>query len=147
MRHISKLFVALFVAAVCLLVIGLSSPLYADDVAAIGRFSLSHATQVNKTVLAPGEYSFMMIRTDSNARVLKIQGGKQTFNLYMYPQEGCKTCGHNALTVEVNGENWVASAMDLDGFHASFKSQLSELGETAQNRKHTQQVAVRVASK
>lgn len=142
MRNVSKL----LIAVVCLLVIGLSSPLYADDVAAIGRFSLPHATQVNKTVLAPGEYSFMMIRTDSNARVLKIQREKQTVNLFLYPQEGCKTCGHNALTVEVNGENWVATAMDLDGFHASFKS-LSELDETAQNHKRTEQVAFRAAAK
>lgn len=143
MRHVSKF----FLVGVCLLAVGvLSSALYADDMV-VGTFSLSHATQVKKTMLAAGEYSFMLVGTSTNARVLHIQGEKQTFNFFMYPQEGCKTCGRNALTVEVNGDNWAASAMDLDGYHASFKSQLSELDETAQNRKHTEQVAVRVASK
>jgi hypothetical protein len=144
MRRLSKMFV---IAVGLLAVIVLSSSLYANDV--LGTFTLSHPTQWNNTMLAPGDYTLRVTRTQSNADLLMIRGEKQTFNWFIYPEPACSTCQHDSLSLEVRGEDRVVTSLELMGFHADFDSHESakerekQLGKT---RAHSEQVAVKVNS-
>jgi hypothetical protein len=142
MRHLSKMFV---VAVGLLAVIVLSSSLYANDM--LGTFTLSHPTQWNSTMLAPGDYTFRIARTQSNANLLMVRGEKQTFNWLIYPESACSTCQHGSLNLEVRGDDRMVTSLELTGFHVDFKSHESakerekQLGKV---RAHSEQVAVKV---
>lgn len=145
MRRLSRM----SVVAVCLLAItAMSSSLYANDV--LGSFTLPHAIQWNNTMLAPGDYTFKMTRTQTNADVLLIRGEKQTLNWFIYPESACNACQRTALNLEVRGENRVVTSLDLMGLHVDFKSHESakeretQLGKTPVR---SEQVAFRVDSK
>jgi hypothetical protein len=141
MRYLSKVFV---IAVGLLALTVLSSSLYANDV--LGTFRLSHPTQWNNTMLAPGDYTFRMTRTQTNANVLMIRGEKQTFNWFIYPEPACNTCQRSGLNLEMRGENLVVTSLDLMGFHVDFNSHESakEREQLGKTRAHSEQVAVKV---
>jgi len=140
MQYLSKLFV---IAVGLLALTVLSSSLYANDV--LGTFTLSHPTQWNDTMLTPGDYTFRMTRTQTNANVLMIRGEKQTFNWFIYPEPACNTCQRSGLNLEMRGENLVVTSLDLMGFHVDFKTHESaKERELGKNHVRSEQVAVKV---
>jgi hypothetical protein len=143
MRYLSKA----FVVAVCLLAVGLSSsPASAADVLA-GKFTLTHATQWNDTVLPAGDYTFRVARTVTNADLLTVHGAKQAVNLYIYNESACRTCQTASLNLAVRNDNRVVTSLDLPGFHVNFKvrqSAAEKREELAKTTAPSEQVAVHV---
>jgi len=140
MQYLSKVFV---IAVGLLALTVLSSSLYANDV--LGTFTLSHPTQWNDTMLAPGDYTFRMTRTQTNANVLMIRGEKQAFNWFIYPEPACNTCQRSGLNLEMRGENLVVTSLDLMGFHVDFKTHESaKERELGKNHVRSEQVAVKI---
>lgn len=144
MRHVSK---ALVVVMGLLAVSLLSSGVRADELA-IGSFKLPHATAWKSTMLPAGEYTFKLARTQSpDTRVLTVEGSKHTLNILVFTQAACQTCRKGELTLSVNGDDRVVTAMELPGYHVDFKSDWSSAQREQQARKtmkHSEQVAAQV---
>lgn len=143
MRHVSK---ALLIVMGLLVVSLWSSGVRADDVI-IGSFKLPHATAWKSTMLPAGEYTFKLARTQSDARVLMIEGSKHAMNVLVFPQSACQTCRKGELVLAVNGDDRVVTSMELPGYHVDFKSSWSSAQREEQARKApkaSEQVAVQV---
>ena len=143
MRHVSK---ALLIAMGLLAVSLLSSGVRADDVI-IGSFKLPHATAWKSTMLPAGEYTFKLARTQSDARVLTIEGSKHAMNVLVFAQSACQTCRKGELVLAVNGDDRVVTSMELPGYHVDFKSSWTNAQREQQARKSpkaSEQVAVQV---
>ena len=145
MRHVSK---ALIITMGLLAVSLLSSGVRADDLL-IGSFKLPHATSWRGMMLPAGDYTFKLANSQSDVRLLSVQGSKKTLTVLVFPQAACQTCRKGELTLEANGDNRVVSSLELPGYHVDFKGSWSnaEREQQAHKTKMTpEQVAVRVNS-
>ena len=144
MRYLSKV----FTVAVGLLAFGvLSSSVRANDMLA-GTFALTSPTQWKNTVLPAGDYTFTLVRTQSDTHLLSVRGEKKVLDILVFAQSTCETCRSSALKVAVQGDNRAVSSLELPGFHMNFKIRQSaaEKGEDlAKAPARSEQVAVRVA--
>jgi hypothetical protein len=146
MRYLPKI----FVVTVCLLAVTvLSSSLYADDML-MGSFTLPHPTQWNKTMLAPGDYTFRVTRTVSNTNLLTIRSAKQAFVSLIYLESACATYCSGSLNVEVHDDNRVVTSLDLMGYHVDVKGHMSAHEREQEVRKapvNSERVAFRIDPK
>ena len=144
MRYASK---ALLVAMGLLAVSLMSSGVRADDMV-VGTFKLPHATAWKSTMLPAGEYTYKLARThSSDTRVLTVEGSKHTLNVLVFVEAACQSCRKGELTLSVNGDDRVVTAMELPGYHVDFKSSWSNAQREEMARKsmkHSEQVAVQV---
>jgi hypothetical protein len=140
-----------FVVAVGLLAIGLlSSSVLANDVL-VGKFTLPHPTQWNKNVLPAGDYTFRVLRTQTNANQLLVRdANQQVVNLFIYSQSACESCRTASLNLAVRNDDRVVTSLDLPGFHVDFNAHESAAQRKEQLAKTplpSEQVAVHVATK
>jgi hypothetical protein len=145
MRFVSK---GLALAMGLLTVGVLSSGVRADDVM-VGSFKLPHTTSWRGMTLPAGDYEFKLARTQSDARMLTVQGSKQTLAVLVFAQDTCQTCRKSELTLDVNGESRVVSSLELPGYHVDFKRSWTKMEREQQARKSPaspEQVAVQVNS-
>jgi hypothetical protein len=134
------------VFAVGLLIVGIfSSSVFANNLL-VGTFTLSHPTQWNGTMLAAGEYQFKMTRTQTDANMLMITGGKQTLSVLVFAQNACDSCKTEALRTMVRGDSRIVTSLDLPGYHIDFKvPRMEAVKETAGDTSAwVEQVAVHV---
>jgi hypothetical protein len=140
MRYVSK---ALVVAG--LLAVGvLSSAVRANDLM-ICSFKLPHPIEWKGTVLPAGNYTFKMVHTQSDARLLTVRGSKQALDVLVFAQSACETCRGAALNLA--SDNRVVTSMELPGYRVDFTSGWSK-AEREQARKSpaSEQIAVQVNS-
>lgn len=107
--------------AVGLCAIGLvSSAVRANDLMQ-GSFTLTSATQWDKTMLPAGHYTFTMARTQSDTKILKIRGEKQSMNVLVIGDAWCPTtCSKAWLSLEAHGDISYVSSMNLLGYRENF---------------------------
>lgn len=146
MRYISKI----LVVAVGLLAIGgMSSTVRANDMLD-GTFTLNRPAQWNKTVLPAGTYQFKLVRTQSDANLLVVSGAKQSMDIYVFAQSACETCRNAALTILVQGDHRIVTALSLPGFHLDFSSRAALVDAKAQadnSTPYSEQIDIQVGSK
>ena len=144
MRSLNKV----LVIAVGLLSVGLwSTSARANDLLA-GKFTLSHPTEWNKTMLPAGDYRFTMVRMESNMNLLTVQGTHQSVGMLIQNQPIFKTCLNGSLNISTRGDNRVVTSMDLGGVHVDFHNQLSDRQreeQMAKNRKMSNRPSEQVA--
>lgn len=146
MRYISKI----LVVAVGLLAIGgMSSTVRANDMLD-GTFTLNRPAQWNKTLLPAGTYQFKLVRTQSDANLLVVSGAKQSMDLYVFAQSACETCRNAALTIMVQGDHRIVTALSLPGFHLDFSARAALMDAKAQadsSTPYSEQIDIQVGSK
>ncbi len=120
MRNLSK---ALVVAVGLLSIGGLSSTARAGDRAA--SFTLPHPIQWKNTKLPAGDYTLSLVSTAANSKLLIVQGANQSIQMLVASQSQCDQCRNGMLSVAVQGDNRVVTALDLPGYHVDFKSSMS----------------------
>jgi hypothetical protein len=141
MRNASR---ALLVAVVLLSIGFFSSSVLANPLPA-GAFTLRHPTQWNGTMLPAGQYQFKMTRTQTDANMLVITGGKQSFTVLVFAQAVCDSCKTQALKMMVQGDTRIVTSMDLPGYHLDFKApRMENAKENTSGTSWTEQVAVQV---
>jgi|HubBroStandDraft_6_1064221.scaffolds.fasta_scaffold48950_3 hypothetical protein len=116
MRYLLKI---LIVAVGLLAIGGISSSVRANDML-VGSFTLHHPAQWNKTLLPAGTYKFKLVRTQTDANMLVVTGEKQSMDLYVFAHSACETCRNAGLTLQVQGDHRVVTALSLPGFHVDF---------------------------
>jgi hypothetical protein len=124
----------------------LSSSVRANDVL-VGKFTLAHSTQWNKTVLPAGDYTFTLARTMTDRDMLVVRGAKQALIVMINSQSACGTCQNNSLKVAVQGDNHFVTSLDLTGFHVDFKARKSAAADReilAKTPVQSEQIAVQV---
>ena len=138
MRYVSK---ALVVAG--LLAVGvLSSAVRANDLM-IGSFKLPHPIEWKGTTLPAGNYTFKMVHTQSDARLLTVRGSNKALDVLVFAQSACETCRGAALNL--NSDNRVVNSLDLPGYHVDFTSGWSNAQrEQARKSPASEQIAVQV---
>jgi hypothetical protein len=110
------------VILVGLLLIGApSAPIFANNLP-VGTFTLSHPVLWNGTMLPAGVYHFKMMRTQTDVNMLVISGEKKTLNLTVFSQSACDSCKTEGLTMTVQGNSRVVTALDLPGYHIEFET-------------------------
>jgi len=146
MRLLSKL----FVVAVGLLAIGLGSSSARADEALAGKFTLSHPTQWNQTVLPAGDYTFTLARTQiKNVNLLVVNGAKQKVNLFVYGEWACENCRTASLNLAERGDQFAVTSLEMAGFHVNFKVRQptgARGEELAKKPQPSEQVAIHVDS-
>jgi hypothetical protein len=134
--------------AVALLAIGfLSSSARANDLLT-GGFSLSEPTRWSNTLLPAGQYHIRVMRTQSSANLLQVQGEKQSVTLVVPAQQICLNCGNGSLNMTMRDGNPVVASMDLAGMHVNFNTNLTarEREEMlAKNRQQSQKPSEQIA--
>ena len=146
MRYLSKILV---VAVGILAIGGISSSVRANDMLD-GTFTLSRPAQWNKTVLPAGTYQFKLVRTQTDANLLVVSGMKQSMDIYVFAQSACETCRNAALTIMVQGEHRVVTALNLPGFHVDFSARATVMDAKAQadnSTPYSEQIDIQVGSK
>ena len=141
MRSLTKfLFLAVSLAAVALV----TSSVRANDMMT-GKFTLPHPTRWNKAVVPAGNYTFKLKPTQSNAEVLILRSSTVTMSFLVYPQPACATCKEAALKIAVQGDNRVATSMELAGYHVDLNPSPSASGEeSVKIQGESEQVAVQL---
>lgn len=137
--------------AVGLCAIGLvSSSVRANDLMQ-GSFTLQSATQWDKTMLPAGHYTFTMARTQSDTKILKIRGAKQSMNVLVVGDAWCPSaCSKSWLSLGVRGDMPYVSSMNLMGYRENFSFDQNaavrnqEMAKNAAAQPQSQQVAVQV---
>ena len=142
MRYVSKMLV---VVVGLLAVSALSSAVRANDLM-IGSFKLTHPIQWRGEVLRAGDYTFKMVRTQSDMRMLTVSSSKQTLDVLVFAQSECQACRKGELTLAVDGGSWIVTSLELPGYHVDFKSSWSKSEREEQARKSpaSEQIAVQV---
>ncbi|HET6144192.1 MAG TPA: hypothetical protein VFE02_11845 [Candidatus Acidoferrales bacterium] len=145
MRILSRI----FVIAVGLLAIGITSSSVSANSEMVGSFTLNSPTQWKSTVLPAGEYRITLARTGTDTNLLKVRGQKKALDILVFAQAACGTCSNSALKLSVVGNNRMVTSMDLPGFHMDFNGNRSAAQKEEMSRKApvaTEQVAVQVNS-
>jgi hypothetical protein len=145
MRNLSKI----FVIAVGLLAIGVTSSAVLANSELVGSFTLTQPTQWKNTTLPAGNYRFTLARTQTDTNLLKVRGQKKALDILVFAQSACETCSTGALKVAVAGNDRVITSMELPGFHMDFNGGRSEAQKEEMSRKApaaSEQVAVHVDS-
>jgi hypothetical protein len=145
MRNLSKV----FVIAVGLLAIGVTSSSVFANSEMVGSFTLNAPAQWKNTTLPAGEYRITMARTDTDTNLLKVRGQKRALDILVFAQSACENCRKSALQLAVVGNNRVVTSMDLPGFHMNFNGNRSAAQKEQMSRKApatTEQVAVQLRS-
>jgi hypothetical protein len=137
-----------FAVAVGLLAIGLVSFAVRANDALAGKFTLHHPTQLDKTVLPAGEYTFQVSRVPGqNVDLFAVQGANQKVRVLVHGDWACERCQSGSLNLAVQGDRYAVASLEVARFHAKFKV-LPPAGakaeELAQLPKSTEQVAVHV---
>jgi hypothetical protein len=133
MRHVSK---ALIITMGLIAVSLLSSGVRADDLT-IGTFKLPHPTSWKGMMLPAGDYTFKLANSQSDVRVLTVQGekSKKTLNMLVFAQAACQNCRKSELTLAVNGDNRAVSSLELPGYHVDFRNSWSSAEREQMARK------------
>ncbi len=117
MRFMTK--VVCLAVGFCAIGLG-SSAVRANDLMT-GSFTLTSATQWDKTMLPAGNYTFTLARTLSDAKILKIRGQKQAMNVIVVGDAWCPTaCSKSSLSLDVNGGVAYVRSMNLMGYRENF---------------------------
>jgi hypothetical protein len=143
MRNVSRI----FVIAVGLLAIGVTSSSVLANSELVGSFTLASPTQWKNTVLPAGEYRITLARTQTDKNLLKVRGQKKALDILVFAQSACEACRNSALKVTVAGNNRVVTSMELPGFHMNFNGNRSAAQKEEISNKApaaTEQVAIQV---
>lgn len=120
MRNLSK---ALVVAVGLLSIGGWSSTARAGDRAA--SFTLSHPIQWKNTTLPAGDYKLSLVSSAADSKLLVVQGARQSIQMLVPTQSQCEQCRNGMLSVAVQGDTRIVTALDLPGYHVDFKNSMS----------------------
>jgi len=143
MRHMSKY----LVLAIALFAIAFVSSSVSANEALSGKFTLPHATQWDNTVLPAGSYTFTLAHSQTqNLNVLSVQGKNRKVNLFVHGEWGCESCQTAKINLDLRGDRYAVTSMDVAGFHANFKVRQPNgaTEDLVKNPKPGEQIAIQV---
>ena len=105
-----------------------------------GSFTLQSATLWNKTMLPAGTYTFRLAHTESDTKILKIHGQKQSLNVLIVGDAFCPTtCQKSWLNLDVQGGVTYVSSLNLVGYRANYDMNESAAAKEQQMAKNAAQ--------
>ena len=149
MRFLTK-FSLLAAALMAAALLSSSLPVRANDLLT-GRFTLTHSTQWNNTLLPAGSYTIQLRRTLSTSNLLMVRGEKESVSMLVGSGSPCANCSEGSIKMVSLGDLNVVTSIDIAGLHENFgirKSAREREEEMAKNtqKPSSEQIAVHVDS-